>query len=51
MGDFNAGPARPEFGIYGEREATYERFTDKGFRSANALSPAPFCTWCPEEND
>jgi endonuclease/exonuclease/phosphatase family metal-dependent hydrolase len=50
LGDFNSGPAIPEAGIVEERPGTYERFLNKGWRSANALQENPFCTYCPEEN-
>ena len=37
LGDFNSGPAVPESGIEAVRPGTYERFLNKGWRSANAL--------------
>ena len=51
LGDFNSGPAIPSQGIHEAYPGTYQRFLDKGWRTANTWSPAPFCTWCPQEND
>jgi hypothetical protein len=51
LGDFNSGPAIPSQGIHEAYPATYQKFLDKGWRTANTWSPAPFCTWCPQEND
>ena len=51
LGDFNSGPAIPEHGISAQRPETYEKFIEKGFHSGNVLSPKPFCTWCPNNNN
>ena len=51
LGDMNSGPAIPEAGIAAERPETYEKFIEKGFHSANVISPSPFCTWCPDNNN
>jgi endonuclease/exonuclease/phosphatase family metal-dependent hydrolase len=48
-GDLNTGPDGD--GFTGELAANWQAVVASGFRDANLDSDAPFCTWCPADNE